>query len=258
MNINVLGLYNRFKAMPLGKHLFSAAFCLQAPYFMNIYPVVNDLRPVSYPAVSIQRPCTDRNMAACLPPSSSFLRCSQGYANVSMNQRWSVQNHIKTVHAIAVCNLVEMSMGLIAEATLPKHLRWLPMGMDVTYTKKALGRLTAESTIDPETFFKLDKYPGQVSLSAGTTCNLIDHPPTQPPIIVHTCHQVGVPVVVKDASDVVVTTATVSLSSRLIRKTNQSLVCTGALVDIGEAHKKIDVDFSIKQPSRVTYIHASV
>ena len=79
-----------------------------------------------------------------------------------MNQRWSVQNHIKTVHAIAVCNLVEMSMGLIAEASIPKHLRWLPMGMDVTYTKKALGRLTAESSIDPEAFFKLDKYPGQV------------------------------------------------------------------------------------------------
>ena len=46
MNINVLGLYNRFKALPMGKHLFSAAFCLQAPYFMNIYPTVNDLRPV--------------------------------------------------------------------------------------------------------------------------------------------------------------------------------------------------------------------
>lgn len=48
-----------------------------------------------------------------------------------MPQRWSVQNHIKTVHAIAVCNLIEMTMGLIAEATIPSHLRWLPMGMDV-------------------------------------------------------------------------------------------------------------------------------
>jgi hypothetical protein len=45
-----------------------------------------------------------------------------------MTQRWSVQNHIKTVHAIAVCNLVEMSMGLVAEASIPAHLRWLPMG----------------------------------------------------------------------------------------------------------------------------------
>lgn len=49
-------------------------------------------------------------------------------ASVTMKQRWGVQNHIKTVHAIAVCNLVEMAMGLVAEASIPDHLRWLPMG----------------------------------------------------------------------------------------------------------------------------------
>lgn len=38
-----------------------------------------------------------------------------GVSEVSMKHRWSVQNHIKTVHAIAVCNLVEMAMGLIVE-----------------------------------------------------------------------------------------------------------------------------------------------
>ena len=81
-----------------------------------------------------------------------------------MNQRWYVQNHIKTVHAIAVCNLVEMTMGIIAEATIPKDLRWLPMGMNVDYLKKATGKLTATSQIDPETFFKLEKYPGEVKV----------------------------------------------------------------------------------------------
>lgn len=81
-----------------------------------------------------------------------------------MKQRWGVQNHIKTVHAIAVCNLVEMAMGLVAEATIPEHLRWLPMGMDINYTKKATGKLTATSTIDSNTFFTLDKYPGQVKV----------------------------------------------------------------------------------------------
>ncbi len=83
-------------------------------------------------------------------------------ASVSLTQTWGIQNHIKTVHAIAACNLVEMCMGLVAEATIPDHLRWLPMGMDVNYVKKATGVLTATSNIDPNTFFKLDKYPGQV------------------------------------------------------------------------------------------------
>jgi hypothetical protein len=85
-------------------------------------------------------------------------------ASVSMKQSWGVQNHIKTVHAIAACNLVEMCMGLVAEATIPDHLRWLPMGMDVNYVKKATGVLTATSTIDPNTFFTLDKYPSQVTV----------------------------------------------------------------------------------------------
>lgn len=86
-----------------------------------------------------------------------------------MNQRWGVQNHIKTVHAIAVCNLVEMSMGLVAESTIPNHLRWLPMGMDVTYKKKATGKLTATSTIDANTFFTLEKYPGMVKVPVIVT-----------------------------------------------------------------------------------------
>jgi len=98
-----------------------------------------------------------------------------------MNQRWAVQNHIKTVHAIAVCNLVEMTMGLIAEATIPQDLRWLPMGMDVSYVKKATGHLTASSVIDPVAFFVLPVYPGEVR----------------------------VPVEVKNAEGIIVTTAQV-------------------------------------------------
>lgn len=85
-------------------------------------------------------------------------------ASVSLKQHWYIQNHIKTVHAIAACNLVEMAMGLVAEATIPTHLRWLPMGMDVNYKKKATGKLTATTNIDPDTFFKLDKYPGVVKV----------------------------------------------------------------------------------------------
>lgn len=55
---------------------------MKAPYFKTIRPKVVDLRV--------------------------------GYSEVCMKQRWGVQNHIQTVHAIAVCNLVEMTMGLVA------------------------------------------------------------------------------------------------------------------------------------------------
>ena len=122
---------------PLGKEAFSWFFCSQAPYFMTIRPSVHELAP--------------------------------GLAKVSLTQRWGVQNHIKTVHAIAVCNLVELAMGLVAESTIPGHLRWLPMGMNVDYVKKATGKLTATSEIDPATFFVLEKYPGEVKVPVKVT-----------------------------------------------------------------------------------------
>jgi acyl-coenzyme A thioesterase PaaI-like protein len=128
----VMKLYNKLQAVPLGKHMFSMAFSFFAPYFSTIRPFVEHLAP--------------------------------GKAVVSMKQRWIVQNHIKTVHAIAVCNLVEMAMGLVAESTIPSHLRWLPMGMNVNYVKKATGKLTAETIINEDTFFKLEKYPGKVEV----------------------------------------------------------------------------------------------
>ena len=112
--------------------LFNRCVSLKAPYFLNLRALVNELRP--------------------------------GYTSVSVNQRWALQNHIKTVHAIAVCNLVEMTMGLTAEASIPAHLRWLPKGMDVRYLKKATGKLTATCNIDENTFFILEKYPGDVKM----------------------------------------------------------------------------------------------
>eukprot|EP01034_Spumella_vulgaris_P025337 gene25337-31782_t len=57
-----------------------------------------------------------------------------------------------------------MAMGLVAEASIPADLRWLPMGMDVKYLKKATGKLVATSDIDPQTFFALPVYPGEVSV----------------------------------------------------------------------------------------------
>mmetsp|Transcript_14602 Transcript_14602/g.21774 ORF Transcript_14602/g.21774 Transcript_14602/m.21774 type:complete len:161 (+) Transcript_14602:334-816(+) len=134
---NVLKIYNSLKTYPCGKTLFSYFFAYNAPYFLNLRATVNDLQ--------------------------------SGHASVSMKQRWAVQNHIKTVHAIAVCNLIEMTMGLVAEASIPHNLRWLPMGMDVNYLKKASGRLTASSSIDPSTFFALPNYPGEVRVPVEVT-----------------------------------------------------------------------------------------
>ncbi|HAB05599.1 MAG TPA: thioesterase, partial [Alcanivorax sp.] len=64
-------------------------------------------------------------------------------------KRRAVENHIGTVHVIAICNAMEAAMGALAEASIPKHLRWIPKGMDVRYTAKATSDITAIAEVAP-------------------------------------------------------------------------------------------------------------
>ncbi|WP_436698190.1 hotdog fold domain-containing protein [Nocardioides sp. BYT-33-1] len=102
----------------LGKRVFSIAFSQKAPYFASIHPRVTELRP--------------------------------NYASVVIPKRRSVQNHIGTVHAIALCNGLEMAMGGLAEVTIPRGKRWIPKGMTVSYTAKATGDVTCIAETDQE------------------------------------------------------------------------------------------------------------
>ena len=114
----VLSTYERFLKYPFGKRLFSWFTANKAPYFKTIKPLVTELRPNHCEVV--------------------FKKCK------------IVQNHIGTVHVIAICNGLEMAMGFMCEASIPKHLRWIPKGMELTYPAKAGSdiRCVAEVTDD--------------------------------------------------------------------------------------------------------------
>ena len=114
----LLNLWEKVGKMPAGKKIFSLFFARKAPYFGTISPLVKDIRP--------------------------------NYAEVFFRKRNAVHNHIQTVHVIAICNALEMAMGALAEATIPKHLRWIPRGMDVKYTAKATSDITAVAETNPE------------------------------------------------------------------------------------------------------------
>jgi acyl-coenzyme A thioesterase PaaI-like protein len=111
----LIKLYHKCLKWPFGRRVFSALFARKAPYFATIRPLVTELRP--------------------------------NYCEVRFAKRRKVQNHIGTVHVIAICNALEMAMGGLAEASIPKHLRWIPKGMQVNYTAKAGSdiRVTAEA-----------------------------------------------------------------------------------------------------------------
>lgn len=111
MTAPLLSLYRRLSCWPGGRWLFTRAVCFKAPYFASISPRITLLEPG---------------------------RCEGRLAD-----RRKVRNHIGSVHAIAMCNLAELTAGLMVDASLPADMRWIPKGMDVRYQAKAHGTLKA-------------------------------------------------------------------------------------------------------------------
>lgn len=101
MSTPLLSLYHRLQRWPAGTWLFSRAVCFKAPYFASIAPRIT--------------------------------RLEHGRCEGTLADRRRVRNHIGTVHAIAMCNLAELTAGLMVDASLPKGMRWIPKGMQVQY-----------------------------------------------------------------------------------------------------------------------------
>ena len=112
-----LRLYKNALKWPFGKWIFSKYASRMAPYFGSIYPVIEDLKP--------------------------------GYCEVFIRKRGKLLNHIGTMHVIAIANGLEMAMGFMAEASIPKHLRWIPKGMDLEYVGKAGSDIRCFAKLQP-------------------------------------------------------------------------------------------------------------
>ena len=108
-------LHRRLSALPGGHWLFSKMVCFKAPYFGTIAPRITRLE---------------------------YGLCEGHFAD-----RRAVHNHIGTVHAIALCNIAELVMGLMVDASTPAGMRWIPKAMQVQYLIKAQGRITARATL---------------------------------------------------------------------------------------------------------------
>ncbi len=115
---SVLRLWQRLGRLPLGDRLFSVAFGRKAPYFASIRPRFTVVEP--------------------------------HHVELVIPDRRRVHNHLGTVHAIALCNGLEAAMGALAEVSIPRGKRWIPKGMEVSYTAKADSDITCTAETTPE------------------------------------------------------------------------------------------------------------
>src|SRR3954463_320411 len=114
---DVLGLWRWAGRLPAGERAFSFVFGRRAPYFASIRPRFTVLEP--------------------------------HHVELVIPDRRRVHNHLGTVHAIALCNGLEAAMGALAEASIPPGKRWIPKGMQVSYTAKATSDITCIAETDP-------------------------------------------------------------------------------------------------------------
>lgn len=106
--------YRGWKKLPdnrLGRALFSLGMVARVPYFGTVLPNVVRLEP--------------------------------GLCEVTSPKWFGIHNHLGTFHAIAACNLAEVAMGMLSEATVPATHRWIPKAMNVQYLAKAETGLRA-------------------------------------------------------------------------------------------------------------------
>jgi acyl-coenzyme A thioesterase PaaI-like protein len=106
----------RLRRTAFGRWMFARTVTRRAPYFGTIKPRFIDLQP---------KMC-----------------------RVSMRKRRAVENHIGTVHALAMGNLCELAAGLCTEVTIPVGMRWIPRGMTIEYLAKATSDVIATARLD--------------------------------------------------------------------------------------------------------------
>jgi uncharacterized protein (TIGR00369 family) len=102
--------WDRLHRVPGGKLLFSAMVGRAAPYTGTIGARVVELE--------------------------------RGRAVVQLEDRKAVRNHLRSIHAVALVNLAELTGNVALAYSLPDDARFIVSGLSIEYLKKARGTIT--------------------------------------------------------------------------------------------------------------------
>ncbi len=122
--MNILEIWNKISPLPFGSRIFSFVLGRMVPYTATICPHI--------------------------------LSMEAGSVRVQMKDKRRVRNHLKSIHAIALMNLGEVTSGLAVLSGVPKGMRSIITHLEIDFIKKARGTLTAKAA------FKLP--PGDTGL----------------------------------------------------------------------------------------------
>ncbi len=122
----------RMHRSSVGRWLFARTVSRRAPYFGTIKPRFLDLQPK--------------------------------FCRVWMKKRRAVENHIGTVHALAMGNLCELAAGMCTEVTIPTGMRWIPRGMTIEYLAKAETDVTATARLEKSEWTQAENVAVPVSV----------------------------------------------------------------------------------------------
>jgi acyl-coenzyme A thioesterase PaaI-like protein len=116
----VRAAWDRLHGLPGGKRVFSSMIGRAAPYTGTI--------------------------------GSRVVELARGHSRVELTDRKAVRNHLRSVHAVALVNLAELTGNVAVAYSLPDDARFIVAGLEIAYLKKARGTITGVCDVDvPQT-----------------------------------------------------------------------------------------------------------
>ena len=109
----LLKAWRTLEPLPGGRFFFACVVRWTIPYTGSVWPRVEVLEP--------------------------------GYAKISIRQRRRLEQHLGSIHAIALANVAEFASGAAMSTALPPGYRGIVTKMQLEYFKKARGVVTAEA-----------------------------------------------------------------------------------------------------------------